>query len=331
MDYPWKADPDWIAAHDAALQDTRRGPVFCYQSSHDPWFSSSYYFETDRGVVLIDTQYFQSSAEELWENIQRDTSGEMLGIVITHDHPDHYWGNTFFKRVTPRTPIITSAGVYRTIKETYVRQAEDIPELFRPDCLSDPADIVLPDTIFHERLTMRFESLTLELWECGPAECISQVVGWIPEERTLIAGDVLSSRQTVDVLQQSVEAWQMILRDFARLEPKHVLTGHLGAAGPELLTELDDWFADLLSLTAAELGPGEDPGRFAALNAASRSRVVSTMRARHPAWWDAMMFDTDESILEWALRVAAEREGTIGDTPTRREPTLSVPPDLLPG
>src|SRR5207244_11199754 len=117
----------WMAAQTAALKNTRHGSVFCYQSSHDPWFSSSYYFETERGVVLIDTQYFQSSAEELWENIRRDTSGQLLCIVVTHAHPDHYWGNAFFRRVAPNTPIITSAGAFSEIADTYVPQARDSP------------------------------------------------------------------------------------------------------------------------------------------------------------------------------------------------------------
>jgi glyoxylase-like metal-dependent hydrolase (beta-lactamase superfamily II) len=329
MQYDWRDDPRWAAAHTAAVQDTRRGSVFCYQSGHDPWFSSSYYFETERGVVLIDTEYFQTSAAELWENIRRETSGQLLVIVITHAHPDHHWGNTFFHRVAPRAPILTSAGVFAEIEGTYVRQAEGIPEGFRPDCLSDPADIVLPDTVFHDRLTMRFDEITLELWECGPAECLHQVAGWIPEQRVLVAGDVLSNRQTVDAAQQTVEAWQLVLRGFTRLGPEHVLTGHLGAAGPELLAELDAWFSDLLALTGHELGPGEDPGRFAALDTRARAGVVAAMRERHPDWWDAMMSEADESILEWGLRMAAEREGTAGGTVVRRAPVVSAPCDLV--
>lgn len=329
MDYSWREDPRWIDAHETARRETKRGSVHCYQSSHDPWFTSSYWFETERGVVLVDTQYFQSSAEELWERIRSTTSGDLLCIVVTHAHPDHYWGNTFFRRVAPTTPIITSAGVLGEIDDTYVRQAHGIPEGFRPDCLSDPSDVVRPETAFHGRLSMRFDDLTLQLWECGPAECLHQVVGWIPEERILIAGDLLSNHHTVDVAQQSVEAWQRILRDLARLQPEHVLTGHLGPAGPGLLGELDAWFADLLALCAQELGPDEDPGRFAALDAQAQERIVLAMRDRHPDWWDAMMFEEDETLLEWGIKAAPIREGTDGGATVVHAPVSSVPAAII--
>src|SRR5205807_489616 len=72
--YPWRGDPVWQRLVETRAE-TGSDRIFAYQSSHDPWLTSSYYIETERGVVLFDTQLFLASAEELWADICRNTSG----------------------------------------------------------------------------------------------------------------------------------------------------------------------------------------------------------------------------------------------------------------
>src|SRR6516162_2929071 len=101
----WQKNPVWqqlLAQADDPSQ-TLHGDVVIhtYQSRQDPYFTSSYFFDTERGVVLVDTQIFNTAAEELWEAIQAKTSGKLFAIVNTHAHPDHYFGNTLFRRVAP--------------------------------------------------------------------------------------------------------------------------------------------------------------------------------------------------------------------------------------
>src|SRR5207245_1796702 len=115
--YPWRGDPVWQRLVETRAE-TGSDRVFAYQSSHDPWLTSSYYIDTERDVVLFDTQLFLASAEELWTDICRNTSGELFCIIVTHAHPDHFYGNTFFRRVTPQTPIITSVAVDEDIRQT---------------------------------------------------------------------------------------------------------------------------------------------------------------------------------------------------------------------
>ncbi|WP_390896608.1 MBL fold metallo-hydrolase [Pseudomonas veronii] len=33
-----------------------------------------------------------------------------LCIINSHAHPDHFWGNTYFREVAPNVPIVTCAG-----------------------------------------------------------------------------------------------------------------------------------------------------------------------------------------------------------------------------
>src|SRR5687767_10136069 len=107
--FPWRDDPEWQRL--AAVDMSPESRVFAYQSSHDPYLTCSYYVETERGVLLFDTQLFQSSAEELWEEIKANTSSPLAVAVITHGHPDHFWGTGFFRTVAPGLSVITSHAV----------------------------------------------------------------------------------------------------------------------------------------------------------------------------------------------------------------------------
>lgn len=299
---PWRNDSRWQEQHAKAQAEIGGDLVFTYQSSHDPWFSSSYYFETERGVVVFDTQLCRSSAIELWEQIQANTSGKLFCIINSHAHPDHFWGNTYFREVAPNVPIITSRGVLEDMRETGPARIGAVPESWGEEALSDPADISYPDIGFDGRLTFRFDNLTLELWEIGPAEAPVQVVGWIPEHRVLFAGDVVQNRLTYYISERSIAQWYQVIEDFQNLGPARVLTGHLGAAGPEVLVETKQWFAALLGLLSAEARPGADPQDFGALDEDAVARIVAEMHARFPGWWDAMMLESDETCLEFSLR-----------------------------
>lgn len=299
---PWRSDSRWKEQHAKAKLEIGGDPVFTYQSAHDPWFSSSYYFETERGVVVFDTQLCRSSAIELWEQIQANTSGKLFCIVNSHAHPDHFWGNSYFREVAPNVPIITSLKTLEDMLETGPARVGAVPDAWGDEAISDPADIVYPDVAFDGRLSLHFDNLTLELWEIGPAEAPVQVVGWIPEHRLLLTGDVVQNRLTYYISERSIAEWYQTIEDFQSLGPERVLTGHLGAAGPEVLDETKQWFGALLGLLSTEAPPGGDPQDFGALDEEAVARIVAEMRARFPLWWDAMMLQSDESCLEFSLR-----------------------------
>jgi glyoxylase-like metal-dependent hydrolase (beta-lactamase superfamily II) len=299
---PWRSDERWQQQHAKARTEIGGDPVFTYQSAHDPWFSSSYYFETERGVVVFDTQMCRSSAAELWEQIQANTSGEILCIINSHAHPDHFWGNTYFREMAPRAAIITSQNVLDDLRSTGPARVAVVPDTWGDEAITDATKLVYPEVAFDGRLRLCFDDLTLELWEVGPAETPVQVVGWIPEHRLLLAADVIQNRLTYYVSERSLNPWYQIVDDLQKLGPKRILTGHLGVAGPEVLDETKRWFAALLGLLSAETPLGTDPQDFGALDDDAVTRIVAEMRTRFPQWWDAMMFEPDESCLEFSLR-----------------------------
>lgn len=300
--YDYRSDPAWQQLVRLGRENLGGPVLFTYQSSHDPWLTNSYYFETERGVVLFDTQTFQSSAEELWADIQQHTSGQLYGIVITHAHPDHVSGNEFFRRVAPTSFIATAAGVAAELRATaHLRAATQHAE-FGDEVPGTLGPGFHPDLVFEGSLSLRFEGLTLELSEHGPSEARAHVTGWIPEQRALISGDLVQNRQHYWFGERELHRWYQQIDDLQEVDPAVVLSGHQGVTGPEMLVETKRWIATYLGLMASEVGPDHDPQDVSHLDEDGRRRVIDGMMAAFPGWHDEIMTAEGETAMEYCLK-----------------------------
>ena len=300
----WKDDPAWNAVLAASADPihTIDGDVtiHTYQSRQDPYFTSSYFFETERGVVLVDTQIFHSAAEELWAEVRQKTSGNIFAIINTHAHPDHYWGNMLFRRVAPNATIITSAGVLADMRATSKQRVAKTYKEWGDEVPGNADDLVYPDIGFEGTLTLNFDRITLELKEYGPAEAPVQVVGWIPQHRALITADILQNKQHHYFSDRTLGSWYGILQQFAEIDPAFVLTGHQGVAGPELIAETKHWQATFLGLMAQQVPRDADPENIDVIDAVARRHVVAEMRRLFPDWFDPYYYE-GKTVLEQCI------------------------------
>jgi glyoxylase-like metal-dependent hydrolase (beta-lactamase superfamily II) len=308
--YPWRDDPRWQELVAAAQRDKGGPDLWVYQSAHDPWLTCSYYFEVAGEVILFDTQTFQSSAVELWQDIQRNTNGNLTTIIITHAHPDHCYGNGFFREVAPEARMITSRGVIDDLDRTLSPRVPFWAQVWGDEAPQAVDEVPYPEMVFDGRITLKLGDMTLELWEVGPAEAPAQVVGWIPERRALVVADVIQNRQTYYTPDCALGEWYQLLGELEDLNPERLLTGHQGIGGSELFNETRSWIASYLGLVAGELGPGHNPEDAASLSDDARTRVLEGMHRRFPDWYDPIMVAAGDSTLSYSLRgLTTEAEG----------------------
>jgi glyoxylase-like metal-dependent hydrolase (beta-lactamase superfamily II) len=282
--------------------------VYGYESPHDDYRTCSYYYETDRGVVLFDAQFHRSSAHELWEEIQRKTSGDLAYIVVSHAHPDHWFGLSVFRKVAPTALIISSDAVAKEMMDTSVARLALCHRRYGDECPDDLESLVYPDITFTGQAAIGSDDQRLELREYGASEAPVNVVGWMPSISGLFAADIVFNGQHLYVPDRALISWYAILQDFESLEPRVIFTGHQGACGPEVIAENKRWIATYLGLMADEVPRGSDIEDVDSLDDPARRRVVERMRAAFPDWVDPPF--VDGSVLESDLRgVRSEVEG----------------------
>jgi glyoxylase-like metal-dependent hydrolase (beta-lactamase superfamily II) len=103
-------------------------------------------------------------------------------LVNTHHHGDHTFGNWLLPR---QTPIIG-----------HVTCREDVlaAGLVASQVLTGPdyghQEVRPPDVTFTGTMTLHLGDRRVELVHVGPAHTRSDVIVWLPDERTLFAGDI---------------------------------------------------------------------------------------------------------------------------------------------
>jgi cyclase len=294
--YIWQQDPEWQKWYEARDDESQTLEadglvIHSYQSGFDPYLTCSYYFETERGVVLIDTQLFYSAVRELWDQIQANTSGELYCVINTHAHPDHYYGNAYIKKMAPQALMVTSRAVMDDLKRTVRQRCAKTNFDWGEEVFDDPGKIVLPNLTFDERATLEFDNLTLELRDMGPSEAPVQLVGWIPEVRGIVAADILQNQQHLYFVDRTLGPWYTIVQEFERWDPTWLLTGHQGIAGVELINETKRWIATYLGVMAESLPAGVDMEDVSALDDDGRLGVLARMREAFPNWFDPYFHD----------------------------------------
>ena len=217
---------------------------------------NSHYLDTGQGVVLVDTQLHLPYAEEVLEQIRSNTDGDLRYIITTHAHPDHWYGNTVFRREFPRVPIITCRSVMEEIRATALPRRERWDALFG-DRIPKAADLVFPDCIFSGQLTLEVGGVTIQIDEHGPAESGAHTVVYIEEDETLITGDIVDSGKHPWIGERHIDDWCEKLQELPkRYRIRSILPGHGPSGGADLLEETTEWLTNYKRVVEKHLEPG---------------------------------------------------------------------------
>src|SRR6185437_12983520 len=100
----------------SAARREMAGPVVhTYRAAESGLYVNSYLVEGESGVVVVDTNLLVSDIEALRARL-RALKKPLLGILVTHAHPDHFNGVLALVQ-DKEVPVYATAGVGRAIEE----------------------------------------------------------------------------------------------------------------------------------------------------------------------------------------------------------------------
>ena len=114
---PSKLQPfasQYVLAQENTESSTNTIGVYNYTSS-PPGPVNSWILESTNGVVIIDTQRTLSEAEKALDEIKK-LNKPILGVIITHHHPDHIGGTAVLLNGTSNVPIYSTQLTYEIMK-----------------------------------------------------------------------------------------------------------------------------------------------------------------------------------------------------------------------
>lgn len=215
------------------------------------FFSSSAVVETDKHVIVVDTQVTPEGGERLRDEIAARIGKPIALVVNTHYHGDHVGGNAAF---LPGR-IVASAHTARLMRERDHERYEyaDTFGLF----VQHMHETSMPTEIFDDRATFVIDGERIDVFSPGAAETPDAQVVWVPSRRILCSGDGVAVEgfpwTGVPFLDEGLQtdgAWRAHLQALSGLGARTLLPGH----GPALVGEgaiaarlalLDEVFARL--------------------------------------------------------------------------------------
>ena len=142
----------------------------------------------EREAVLVDAQWKPSDAKEVARMIT-DSGRELTHILITHGHPDHYWGLGTILETFPAAKVLAREGIRAEIANQFAAKWIHWQPLMGDDI---PLTPVIPDVLEGDKLLL--EGKEIRIIDLPANEVENSVVFYVPSAQALIAGDLIFSK-----------------------------------------------------------------------------------------------------------------------------------------
>ncbi|KQX22638.1 MULTISPECIES: MBL fold metallo-hydrolase [unclassified Sphingomonas] len=189
----------------------------------------------EKSMILVDAPFSRADTHRLIGDLL-ETGKELEKIIITHDHPDHFFGLDLLLDTFPNAVAIAHASVVEDIlidaPRGLDRWREKIGKLA-------PRYIAIPQVWNDDHVMLEGERI--ELIGPVPGDANRIVMVWVPQLKTLVASDVLFNEVHLWVGEHFEEhraAWLKALDQIKTLDPEVIVAGH---KRPHLPDDIGSW------------------------------------------------------------------------------------------
>ena len=219
--------------------------VTTYTAPDSGFSVNSHLIAGDRDAVLVDAQFLLGEAANAVEFVR--ASGKNLKyIVVTHGHPDHFFGLQVLRDAFPNARIIATADVIADIAAYAPKAIAAWKPVFKDQV---PDDFITPAPA--NTTSLFIEGKEIQLIAAGEAEAAHTTVLWIPGSRALLAGDLVFGNVHLWLAENRPQQWLSVLDRLEALKPVAVYPGHGAAGGTELIVANRKYIRDFIAATAA--------------------------------------------------------------------------------
>ncbi|WP_405593276.1 MBL fold metallo-hydrolase [Streptomyces sp. NBC_01092] len=221
----------------------------------------------ERDAVLIDPPFTAGQIEEVaaWVAAR---GKNIIAIVATHGHGDHWFGdNEFAKRFD--APVVATAGTIAVMHGNVEARPFAWDKLW-PGLIPDTpvTAVTVPDN------TLTLEGHDLHLVEVGHTDTEQTSVLHVPDLGLVVAGDALYNGAHMYIGESAgggLNAWRDAISTVEALAPRHIVAGHKNK-------DLDDDATRVIAETRQYL----DDAEVALEECSSATEFFHTMVDRHP-------------------------------------------------
>lgn len=247
-------------------------------ASPNPGSVNVLWISAPRGLIVIDSGRTLSEAHKTVAAI-RAAHRPVVGILITHAHPDHVGGLGVLHEAFPHAPMYASAATSEEIRT----DAKGFYALTRQIDGDDyPAVMTVPDHVLEPNKPITIGGLRLETAEFGPGETDAETAYYEPIHHTLFPGDIVANHMTPALLEEHTCGW---LSDLDRLRQRFpwawtLYPGHGAPGSRDLIDKQERYIRDFRAIVAPTAAV-DSPGGVA-VTPEELAEVKAELEAKYP-------------------------------------------------
>ncbi len=198
------------------------GPMAFPNKKNRGYMVNSTVIVGEKGVILVDTGFTDEIGHMLAKRIAKITPKPVTHIINTHHHGDHTLGNSAF----PNAQVISTEKARELLEK---EGAEWIDLVQTMTGLKFPnTRVVLANETYKEntRTELTIDGVKMVLWVPRGSHTAGDLLVYLPDDKVLIAGDVLVNKMMPQFRDAFVKNWVATLRELQQFDIKVIVPGH---------------------------------------------------------------------------------------------------------
>ncbi len=217
------------ASYDNTTANATFLPQIHNYTSPPPGPVNSWIIESKNGVVVIDTQRQLSEGKNVLEEAKK-INKPILGVIITHPHPDHINGAEALLNGTANVPIYSTQSTFDIMKNDKGGLIALSKQILGNDYSNQT---ILPNNIVKSGKNITIDEITYNFEDIGPGEAGDMTLIYLPSQKILFTGDVVNNRMHPFLAEGRSSEWikqiEYIMQNYSDAEI--LFPGH-GQSGP---------------------------------------------------------------------------------------------------
>ncbi|MFH0133924.1 MBL fold metallo-hydrolase [Variovorax sp. EL159] len=235
----------------------------------------------DDCVLVADTQATPAMAADVVRRIREVTDKPIKYVVLTHYHAVRVLGAAGYGAEHVLASQDTRDLIVERGEEDKASEIGRFPRLFQ-NVETVPPGLTWPTMTFTGKMTLWLGKLEVQLIQLGRGHTKGDTVVWLPQERTLLSGDLVEFGATPYAGDAYFKDWPQTLDNIAALKPVALVPGR-GAAltTPEAVAEGLTGTRNFISDVYASVQEGVKAGRD--LNAVYKD-TYAKLKPKYSQW-----------------------------------------------
>ena len=218
------AVPDMVAQKVSAHVWYVEGLSALGSPANQNFISNAAFIVTPAGVVVVDSLGSPALASRLMAEIRKVTDQPVTHVIVTHYHADHVYGLQIFKAAGARI-LAEIAGRESISSETALKRLQDSRQTLAP-WVDDKTRLVPADEWIDRPTTLTVGGVKIDIQPVGPAHTAEDLVVYLPQDKVLLAGDLVFRRRIPFVGQADSGHWIAALDVLLGFDATVVVPGH---------------------------------------------------------------------------------------------------------